>query len=74
LGGGKGICTLAILNNAPVVVTTATAQDEKGSGNLLSSLLLSLTWHVRKHLIKFPGKLLLGREKEFVIGNFFQCL
>jgi hypothetical protein len=40
---------------------------EAGLGDLLSRLLPSLRYELRKQLIKFPGKLLLGRER----GNVY---
>jgi hypothetical protein len=44
-------------------------QNQDESGDLLSSLLPPLSYLLRKQLIKFPGNLLLGGQKESLLSN-----
>jgi hypothetical protein len=57
-----------------MLVVTARVHDQNGSGDLLSSLLQSLSWQLSKQLINLPEMLLLGREKECVLNHCFTFL
>ena len=71
IGGVLNPCYLAF---SPVVVVTVRMQNQDESGDMLSSLLPSLSWELSKQLIKFVAKLLLGRERKSQLSNCFKCL
>ena len=60
----------------PTVVVTVLRQGQHGSGDLLSSLLPSISWELKKQLIKFLliGTLLLGRERKCLLSSWFKSL